>query len=138
MLQTLARPIVAKPSGLVADPVDVALGARIRVARKLSGFSQEKLAAEIGVTFQQLQKYEKGVNRCGPSRLTAIARSCGRPIEWFYGDAETAAKDGSDAVIFTLVASDPALIRDVAALSMKHRALVKNLVAALAGQERAA
>ncbi|WP_428978616.1 helix-turn-helix domain-containing protein [Chenggangzhangella methanolivorans] len=92
----------------------------------------------MGVTFQQLQKYEKGVNRCGPSRLTAIARSCGRPIEWFYGDAETAAKDGSDAVIFTLVASDPALIRDVAALSMKHRALVKNLVAALAGQERAA
>ncbi|WP_261402868.1 hypothetical protein [Chenggangzhangella methanolivorans] len=43
MLQTLARPIVAKPSGLVADPVDVALGARIRVARKLSGSLRRSL-----------------------------------------------------------------------------------------------
>jgi transcriptional regulator with XRE-family HTH domain len=55
------------------DPLDVMVGARIRILRKHRGMSQGDLAGKIGVTFQQVQKYEKGTNRIGASRLSRIA-----------------------------------------------------------------
>jgi transcriptional regulator with XRE-family HTH domain len=70
------------------DPVDVAVGNRIRVQRLLSDMSQSALGDAIGVTFQQVQKYEKGANRVGASRLTQIAKALGVPIKTFF--------DGSD------------------------------------------
>lgn len=77
------------------DPVDVSVGNRIRVQRLLSDMSQSALGEAIGVTFQQVQKYEKGANRVGASRLTQIAKALGVPIKTFFdggGEDEGAAK----------------------------------------------
>ena len=62
------------------DPVDVEVGQRIRIQRLQSGLSQTSLAEQLGVTFQQGQKYEKGVNRVGAGRLTKIAKVLGVPV----------------------------------------------------------
>ena len=67
-------------------PVDVHVGLRIRNRRKELGLSQTNLGEAIGVTFQQLQKYERGVNRIGASRLAAIAGALGVPIGYFFPD----------------------------------------------------
>jgi transcriptional regulator with XRE-family HTH domain len=66
------------------DPIDAHVGARLRERRVLSGLSQEKLGDTLGVTFQQVQKYEKGVNRIGPSRLQTAARLLGVPVNYFF------------------------------------------------------
>ena len=66
------------------DPVDVEVGHRIRIERLARGFSQTALANQLGVTFQQVQKYEKGVNRVGAGRLTKIAEVLGVPVGAFF------------------------------------------------------
>ncbi len=75
----------------IASPVDVEVGARIRTRRKLIGLTQIKLAEAVGVTFQQIQKYEKGVNRVGSSRLVRIAEVLGTSPAALFGQD----KDGS-------------------------------------------
>lgn len=70
------------------NPIDVHVGARIRERRVGLGMSQEKLAAEIGVSFQQLQKYERGANRVGASRLYSLARALDVQVESLYGDGD--------------------------------------------------
>jgi transcriptional regulator with XRE-family HTH domain len=72
------------------DPVDVEVGQRIRIQRLQSGLSQTSLAEQLGVTFQQVQKYEKGVNRVGAGRLTKIAKVLGVPVSSFFGAHDTA------------------------------------------------
>ena len=67
------------------DPLDVEVGVRIRLRRKLLGLSQTVLADAVGVTFQQIQKYEKGTNRVGASRLLAIADVLHFPVSNFFG-----------------------------------------------------
>jgi transcriptional regulator with XRE-family HTH domain len=67
-------------------PTDERVGARIRALRLQAGLSQEKVGAKLGVTFQQLQKYEKGVNRVGPSRLEQLAKLFGVPVAHFFDD----------------------------------------------------
>lgn len=67
-----------------ANPVDAQVGNRVRLRRMLIGMSQEKLGELLGLTFQQVQKYEKGVNRIGAGRLFHIAQILGVPIEYFY------------------------------------------------------
>ena len=69
------------------NPVDRHVGSRMRMRRMLIGMSQEKLGEALGITFQQIQKYEKGTNRIGASRLHHIARVLGVPIEFFYEGA---------------------------------------------------
>lgn len=66
------------------NPIDVHVGSRVRMRRMLVAMSQEKLGESLGLTFQQVQKYEKGANRIGASRLFNIARVLGVPIEFFY------------------------------------------------------
>src|SRR5687767_11662651 len=63
---------------------DVLIGAKVRLRRKELGLSQQKLAATLGITFQQIQKYEKGTNRIGAGRLMEIAASLGVPITYFF------------------------------------------------------
>jgi transcriptional regulator with XRE-family HTH domain len=70
-----------------ANPLDVHVGARVRLRRMLLGMSQEKLGEHLGLTFQQIQKYEKGVNRIGASRLFDLSRVLGVPISFFYEEA---------------------------------------------------
>ena len=66
------------------DPVDVEVGHRIRIERLARGLSQTALANQLGVTFQQVEKYEKGVNRVGAGRLTKIAEVLGVPVGMFF------------------------------------------------------
>jgi len=68
------------------NPTDVHVGTRIRLRRNLLGMSQEKLGDALGITFQQIQKYEKGTNRVGASRLQAMASVLGVPVSFFFED----------------------------------------------------
>ena len=70
------------------DPVDIEVGHRIRIERLARGLSQTALANQLGVTFQQVQKYEKGVNRVGAGRLTKIAEVLGIEVSAFFGAKE--------------------------------------------------
>lgn len=67
-------------------PVDVHVGNRVRLRRTLLGVSQEKLGRELGLTFQQIQKYEKGANRVGASRLFQISQILDVPPSFFFDD----------------------------------------------------
>ena len=67
-------------------PMDIHVGSRVRLRRMMQGLSQDKLGEELGLTFQQVQKYEKGVNRIGASRLYDIARVLEVPVQFFYDD----------------------------------------------------
>ncbi|WP_432285226.1 helix-turn-helix transcriptional regulator [Aminobacter sp. BA135] len=69
------------------NPTDVYVGGRIRLRRNMLGMSQEKLGESLGITFQQIQKYEKGTNRVGASRLQAIASILSVPVAFFFEDA---------------------------------------------------
>ncbi len=73
------------------SPIDIHVGARVRMRRLLLGLSQDKLGDELGVTFQQVQKYERGANRIGASRLFEIARVLNVPVGFFFEgiDAQT-------------------------------------------------
>jgi transcriptional regulator with XRE-family HTH domain len=69
------------------NPIDVHVGSRVRLRRNMLGMSQEKLGEKLGITFQQVQKYEKGTNRVGASRLQAIASILDTPVSFFFDDA---------------------------------------------------
>jgi transcriptional regulator with XRE-family HTH domain len=68
------------------SPIDVHVGTRIRLRRTLLGMSQERLGEALGLTFQQVQKYERGVNRVGASRLFDLSRVLDVPISFFFDD----------------------------------------------------
>jgi transcriptional regulator with XRE-family HTH domain len=68
------------------SPIDVHVGSRVRLRRTLLGMSQERLGDALGLTFQQVQKYERGVNRIGASRLFDLSRVLDVPISFFFDD----------------------------------------------------
>jgi transcriptional regulator with XRE-family HTH domain len=70
------------------NPVDVHVGARVRLRRTLLGMSQEKLGEAIGLTFQQVQKYERGANRVGASRLFDLSRVLDVPVAFFFDELD--------------------------------------------------
>jgi transcriptional regulator with XRE-family HTH domain len=72
------------------NPIDAHVGARVRLRRTLLGLSQEKLGDALGLTFQQVQKYERGVNRVGASRLYSLSKVLDVPITFFYEDMPAA------------------------------------------------
>lgn len=78
-----------------ANPMDAHVGSRVRLRRMLLGMSQEKLGEQLGLTFQQVQKYEKGVNRIGASRLFDLAQVLNVPIQFFYDEAPPGEAMGS-------------------------------------------
>jgi transcriptional regulator with XRE-family HTH domain len=86
------QPITAKEYG--PDPIDVHVGKRLRLRRTLLGMSQEQLAGAVGVTFQQIQKYERGSNRVSASRLYDVARVLGVSISFFFEDINSDVTDG--------------------------------------------
>ncbi|WP_271554886.1 helix-turn-helix domain-containing protein [Bradyrhizobium sp. CCBAU 45394] len=85
-------------------PVDIVVGRRVRKRRTELSVSQIKLAAQLGITFQQLQKYETGQNRVSCSRLAEIAKSLETPISYFFVDPSRPAR-GSDNESDRLVAA---------------------------------
>jgi transcriptional regulator with XRE-family HTH domain len=70
------------------NPIDVQVGARVRLRRNMLGLSQEKLGDAIGLTFQQVQKYERGANRIGASRLHELSRVLDVPVSFFFDDMD--------------------------------------------------
>jgi len=65
-------------------PVDVHVGGRVKARRRLIGMSQEELGKHVGLTYQQIHKYEKGMNRIGAGRLWQFSLILGQPISWFF------------------------------------------------------
>lgn len=76
------------------NPIDIHVGSRIRLRRNMLGFSQEKLGENLGITFQQIQKYEKGTNRVGASRLQAISTILSVPVSFFFEGAPGSGEAG--------------------------------------------
>ncbi len=76
------------------NPIDIHVGSRVRLQRMLLSMSQEKLGEQLGLTFQQVQKYEKGINRIGASRLFELSRVLGVPVQFFYDEAPGVAANG--------------------------------------------
>ena len=77
------------------NPIDVHVGSRVRLRRTLLGMSQEKLGDAIGLTFQQVQKYERGANRIGSSRLFDLSRVLDVPVSFFFDDMPAEITDSS-------------------------------------------
>jgi transcriptional regulator with XRE-family HTH domain len=81
------------------NAIDVEVGGRIKLKRKLQGMSQQTLAEALGISFQQVQKYEKGVNRVGASRLSQIATALDVPVSYFFeGNHSAQGSDGNPDV----------------------------------------
>ena len=74
-------------AGKKPNPVYTHVGSRVRLRRMLLGMSQERLGESMGLTFQQVQKYEKGVNRIGASRLFQISKILDVPVQFFFEEA---------------------------------------------------
>ena len=81
----------------IPSPIDVHVGARVRVRRTLLGMNQTELGGAIGVTFQQVQKYENGANRISASRLFDMSRVFDVPVQFFFDDMPTAVAASSPA-----------------------------------------
>lgn len=122
------------------DKTDAYVGSRIKIARLMANLSQEELGAKLGLTFQQVQKYERGINRCSPGRLLAIAQATGRPIQWFYGDERTSGTPEAGEIERMLTAPGGVnLARAYLALAdNRHRHLVVEVAVALATGEQVA
>ena len=77
-------------------PVDVHVGGRVKARRTLIGMSRLELGKHLGLSFKQIQKYEKGMNRIGASRLWVISLVLGRPISWFFEGIAERKRKGDD------------------------------------------
>ena len=83
------------------DPVDIAIGARMRLRRKSLGISQGVLSDRVGVSFQQIQKYERGANRVSGSMLVSIAAALDTTVGWLVGE-EGGMSDAADDILQAL------------------------------------
>lgn len=124
------------------NPIDVYVGSRIRMRRNILGMSQEKLGEHLGITFQQIQKYEKGTNRVGASRLQAIASILEVPPSFFFdgapGGQEVLMEEGQSTYMVDFLSSTEGIQLNRAFARIedpKIRRKVIDLVRALAGEE---
>ena len=126
-----------------ANPIDIQVGNRVRIRRMLIGMSQERLGDLLGLTFQQVQKYEKGVNRIGAGRLYEVARILNVPVNFFYeGVSEVTGQPGAGesegAPVMDFVSSGEGLQLALAFMKIKDnkvRKRVLDLVKSLAEEE---
>jgi transcriptional regulator with XRE-family HTH domain len=100
-------------SAKTPNPVDRHVGSRVRMRRMLSGMSQEKLGDQLGITFQQVQKYEKGTNRIGASRLQQISDIIQVPVSFFFEGGPTTTTNAAGMA----EAPSPAYVSDFLATS---------------------
>ena len=89
------------------NPIDVHVGGRVRLRRTLLGLSQEKLGEAIGLTFQQVQKYERGANRVGASRLFDLSRVLDVPVSFFFDDMPDGVSRQSSRLLVAGMTEDP-------------------------------
>jgi transcriptional regulator with XRE-family HTH domain len=129
------------------NPIDKHVGSRVRMRRVLIGMSQEKLGEALGLTFQQVQKYEKGTNRIGASRLQQISTILGVPVSFFFegapgGDATKSglSDSASSAYVVDFLSTTEGLQLNKAFVRIKDpkvRRRVVDLVATLGGADEA-
>lgn len=134
------------------NPVDVHVGARVRLRRKLLKMSQEKLGERLGVTFQQVQKYERGANRVGASRLWKISEVLDVPVSYFYEGLSTeyggqsdnpallAAEPDQSPLVYEFINSSDGVSLAKAVLQIKNKAVrrqILELARSLAKSEQA-
>lgn len=125
-------------------PVDLHVGARIRLRRKMVGASQSQLGQALGLSFQQLQKYERGTNRISASRLHDLATYLDAPVAWFFEGLTEPGPDQEGAerlarVEAFLSSPDGAdLATALPRLPARQRRQILALVRSLAGEERPA
>ncbi len=133
--------IVGKKS---PNPIDIHVGSRVRLRRMMLGMSQERLGENLGITFQQIQKYEKGSNRIGASRLQHIATILKVPVSFFFEDAPGGPEDttgfaeNSHSYVVDFLSSSEGLSLNKAFVRIrdsKIRRKVVDLVQSLAGDE---
>lgn len=128
------------------NPIDVHVGSRVRFRRMGTGMSQEKLGEHLGITFQQIQKYEKGTNRIGASRLQSIARVLQVSVSFFFDGAPGATGDNeqdgfqenssSQMIEFLSTSEGIQLTRAFAKISdVKIRRRIIDLVSSLADDD---
>ncbi len=126
------------------NPVDMHVGGRVRLRRMMQGMSQEKLGESLGITFQQIQKYEKGTNRIGASRLQHIAQVLEVPVSFFFEDAPGASAESGfaearpAAFVTDFLTSTEGLQLNKAFVRIKDtkvRRRIVELVRAVAGEE---
>ena len=124
-----------------ANPIDIQVGNRVRIRRMLIGMSQERLGDLLGLTFQQVQKYEKGVNRIGAGRLFEVSRILNVPIDFFYEGVNTqpgAGEPESAPPVMEFVSSGEGLQLSLAFMKIKDAKVRKrmlDLVKSLAEEE---
>jgi transcriptional regulator with XRE-family HTH domain len=128
-----------------ANPVDAHVGHRVRLRRMLIGMSQERLGELLGLTFQQVQKYEKGINRIGAGRLYEVAGILGVPVAFFYEDVGNdpvhVAKNGEPPPVMEFLSSSEGLQLSLAFMRIKDvkvKRRILDLVRSLADEEDAA
>lgn len=134
----------------VPNPIDKHVGSRVRMRRVLLGMSQEKLGEALGLTFQQVQKYEKGTNRIGASRLQQISKSLNVPPAYFFEGApsfdsaspeaytHSAAAEAGSAYVVDFISTMEGLHLNRAFARIKDpkvRKRVVDLIVAIAGEE---
>jgi len=124
----------------IPDPVDKHVGSRVKMRRLMLGMSQEKLGDALGLTFQQVQKYEKGTNRMGSSRLQQIANVLKVPVTFFFegspGQSKLDGKALSPAYVSDFLATSDGLALTKAFMQIKNAKLrrsIVNLVEEIAG-----
>lgn len=107
------------------NPIDVHVGSRLKLRRTMIGMTQEKLGEQLGVTFQQVQKYEKGVNRIGASRLQEISRILDVPVSFFFEEARHDGEPANDEIVALGFAEEPVARFEVAAPPSEAQALAR-------------
>jgi transcriptional regulator with XRE-family HTH domain len=124
----------------IPNPIDKHVGSRVRMRRMMLGISQEKLGDGLNLTFQQVQKYEKGTNRIGASRLQYISNILQVPVEFFFenapGQMKVDGKAPSPAYVSEFLATTDGLALTKAFMQIKNAKLrrsIVNLVEEIAG-----
>jgi len=107
------------------NPIDVHVGSRLKLRRTMIGMTQEKLGEQLGVTFQQVQKYEKGVNRIGASRLQEISRILDVPVSFFFEEVRQEADVSHDGASSFGFAEERVARFDVSAPPSEAQALAR-------------
>ncbi len=125
------------------NPVDIHVGTRVRLRRQLLKMSQEKLGDQLGVTFQQVQKYERGTNRVGASRLWRMSQVMDVPVSFFYEGLETSdtthefAENDQTPIVYDFINSTDGVSLAMAVSKIKSKAIrrqVLELARALASE----
>jgi transcriptional regulator with XRE-family HTH domain len=116
----------------IPNPIDKHVGSRVRMRRLMLSMSQEKLGDAIGLTFQQVQKYEKGTNRMGSSRLQQIANVLQVPVTFFFegapGQSKLDGKAQSPAFVSDFLATSDGLALTKAFMQIKDAKLRRSIV----------